>query len=137
MAAAVKGAQSPPTDAPPPKSGPSLVVQLGVLVVMTLAALGMGWVSGGFPDRRQDPKPRQPAMRPAAGGHGDGKGEGGHGEEAPPSETIIPLAAVTTNIASPSDVWVRMEVSIVLDEPQVEPSFPASSSRTCSPTSAP
>ena len=30
------------------------------------------------------------------------------------------MPPITTNIASPSDVWVRMEVSIVLDEPQAE-----------------
>src|SRR5690606_12424179 len=51
----------------------------------------------------------------AEGSHG---AEGAHGEEAPHSDTVIPLAAITTSIASPSDVWVRMEVSIVLDEPQ-------------------
>jgi flagellar FliL protein len=115
MAAAVNGAAVAAEDGPPPGRGPSLVVQLGVLVLMTLAALGMGWVSGGF---LTGGKSETEAQAPEAGGHGAVKG--GHGEEAPPSERIIPLAAVTTNIASPSDVWVRMEVSIVLDEPQPE-----------------
>ena len=114
-AATVKGAAVAADDGPPSKSGPSLVVQLGVFVLMTLAALGMGWVSGGFLPRG---KSDASAHAPAAGDHGSAKGKGGHGEEAPASDTVIPLAAVTTNIASPSDVWVRMEVSIVLDEPQ-------------------
>ena len=121
MTAAPKGAAAA---APPlPKSGPSLVVQLGALVAMTLAAAGMGWVSGGF---MTGGKPGQDVAghAPAAGAHG-GKGGGhgdasGHGDEPTASETVIPLAAVTTSIASPSDMWVRMEVSIVLDEPQDE-----------------
>jgi flagellar FliL protein len=98
---------------PAPKSGPSLVVQLGALVVMTLAAAGMGWVSGGFMSAG---KPGAEAAGHAPAGAHEAKG-GGHG--APPaSETVIPLPPITTSIASPSDVWVRMEVSIVLDEPQ-------------------
>jgi flagellar FliL protein len=122
MAAEVKDAPAA-ADGPSPKSGPSLVLQLGLLVGMTLAAAGMGWVSGGF---LTGDKPHAEAAghAPAAGGHGKSGGDhgqaGGHGAEAPASDTVIPLAAVTTNIASPSDVWVRMEVSIVLDEPQAE-----------------
>ena len=86
---------------------------------MTLAALGMGWVSGGFLTGDKT-RPRLPATPRPRADMAARTGEGGHGDEAPASETIIPLAAVTTNIASPSDVWVRMEVSIVLDEPQAE-----------------
>jgi flagellar FliL protein len=119
MAAVDKGAAA---DGPLAKSGPSLVVQLGALVAMTIAAAGMGWVSGGFLTGEKAGS-EAAAHAPAAAAHGakseGGHGEsGGHGEAAPHSNTLIPLAAVTTNIASPSDVWVRMEVSIVLDEPQ-------------------
>ena len=99
-----------------PKSGPSLVVQLGALVVMTLAAAGMGWVSGGF---MSGGKPGSEADQAATGLHG-AKSGGSHGDGPATSDTVIPLGAITTSIASPSDVWVRMEVSIVLDEPQGE-----------------
>ena len=112
MAAAVKDAAAVEA---PPKSGPSLVVQIGVLLLMTAAALGMGWLSGGFLTAGKSGS-EPDAHAAAATGHGESKG--GHGEEAPASETVVPLPAITTNIASPSDVWVRMEVSIVLDEPQ-------------------
>jgi flagellar FliL protein len=111
MAAAVKGAATADV---PPRRGPSLVVQIGVLFVMTGAAVAMGWLSGGL---LTGGKPgAEPAGHAAAAGHGESKS--GHGDEAPVQETIIPLAAITTNIASPNDVWVRIEVSIVLDEPQ-------------------
>ncbi|HEY6631212.1 MAG TPA: flagellar basal body-associated FliL family protein [Rhizobiaceae bacterium] len=98
-----------------PKSGPSMVVQLGALVVMTLAAAGTGWVSGGFMVGG-GPGGESAAHAPAAGG-----GKGGAsalGEQPAASETVIPLGAITTSVASPGDTWVRMEVSIVLDEPQ-------------------
>jgi flagellar FliL protein len=120
MAAAVKGAAA--AEGAPAKGGPSLAVQLGALIAMTIAAAGMGWVSGGF---LTGGKPGQDAAghAPAAahgskgGGHGDASG---HGDEPPASDTVVPLGAITTSIASPSDMWVRMEVSIVLDEPQDE-----------------
>ena len=121
MAAVAKDAAA--AAAPAPKSGPSLVVQLGALIAMTFAAAGMGWVSGGFLTGGKSGT-EAAGHAPAAGGHGsksEGHGEAsGHGGEAPASDTVIPLAAVTTSIASPSDMWVRMELSIVLDEPQGE-----------------
>lgn len=120
MAAAVKGAA---VEGPLPKSGPSLVVQLGALIAMTIAAAGMGWVSGGFMTGGKSGS-EAAGHAPAAAAHGakeGGHGEaGGHGDELPASQTVIPLASITTSIAAPSDMWVRMEVSIVLDEPQGE-----------------
>ncbi|MEQ1944675.1 flagellar basal body-associated FliL family protein [Mesorhizobium sp. VNQ89] len=101
-------------DAPPAKGGPSLVIQLGVLVVLTAAAAGMGWFSGGL---LTSGKSGEEAHAPAAGGHGTEAKEGGHEAAGPASETVIALPAITTNIASPPDVWVRMEVSLVLDAP--------------------
>ena len=119
MAAGGKRAMADTADAPPQKTGPSLVVQLGALVLMTAAAAGMGWVSGGF--LTGGTPASEAAAHAAAGAHdAGGAGEGGHGAEAPVSERVIPLAAITTNLGAPSDVWVRMEASIVLDEPQDE-----------------
>ncbi len=114
MAAAPKDAAA--AAALTPKGGPSLVVQLGALAVMTLAAAGMGWVSGGFMNPGKSGA--EAAGHAPAGAH-EAK-SGGHGDAPPASETVVPLGAITTSIASPSDVWVRMEVSIVLDEPQGE-----------------
>lgn len=118
MAGEGKSAMADTAEALPAKTGPSLVVQLGALIAMTAAAAGMGWVSGGF---LTGGTPASEAAHAAAGAHGAAAdSEGGHGSEAPVSETVIPLGAITTNLAAPSDVWVRMEASIVLDEPQDE-----------------
>jgi len=110
------GAKNPTMDAPPAKGGPSLVVQIGLLVVLTVAAASMGWVSGGFlTGGKTGAESHAPAAE--AGGHGKEAKEGDHGAAGPASETVIALPAITTNIASPPDIWVRMEVSLVLDEP--------------------
>ncbi len=130
MAAAAKAADAA-ADAPPIKGGPSLVVQIGLLLGMTLAAAGMGWISGGLlTGGKSAPGETPAAQAPAAAGHGEAKGGHGepaaggeHGAAAPTDATVIPLAAITTNIASPRDVWVRLEVSIALDAPQ-DPGLP-------------
>ena len=103
---------------PPAKTGPSLVVQIGALLLMTAAAAGMGWVSGGFLTGGE-PAP-EAGHAAAAGAHGAEAAAEGHGGEAPVSDTVIPLGSITTNLAAPTDIWVRMEASIVLDEPQDE-----------------
>lgn len=117
--------------APPPKKGPSLVIQLVVLLAMTVAAAGLGWVTGGMLGAEVQPAAEADAAgKQDAGGHGaDAKADaGGHGaakEEAPAegepgqhvefNPRVIALAPLTTNVAAPSDVWIRMEASIVVD----------------------
>lgn len=115
-------------EAPPQKSGPSIVVQLGLLVVLTLAAAGMGWLSGGMleqgeagdaPANAGHAAPAADAHGGGGGGHGEAK-EGEHGAEAPVNPLIVQLPIMTTNLAAPSEVWVRMEASLLLDSPQPE-----------------
>ena len=91
-----------------------MAVQIGALLVLTAAAIGTGWLSGAYLNGGN----AAPAAANAPAGHGEPeKHVEGHGAE-PASQTVIPLADITTNLAAPSDVWIRMEVSIVLDEPQ-------------------
>lgn len=102
----------------PPKPGASLVVQIGVLLALTVAAAGLGWVSGGY--LTGDATPAKPAeAAPPAGKQGEEKAEPEKGA-APETgkQTTVSLAPITTNLASPDNVWVRMELAIVLDEPQ-------------------
>ncbi len=40
------------------------------------------------------------------------------GRVAGAGPTLVALAPITTNIASPADTWIRMEVSVVYDGPQ-------------------
>jgi len=96
-----------------PKKGPSLVIQLAMLLVMTGAAIGMGWVSGGYLKQGETPAPVPSA--PENAGTAEKPGEAGRAAAGP---TLVQLAPITTNLASPSDVWIRLEASLLYDAPQ-------------------
>ncbi|MDG4881712.1 flagellar basal body-associated FliL family protein [Mesorhizobium sp. WSM4884] len=97
----------------PPKKGPSLVIQLAMLLVMTGAAIGMGWVSGGYLKQGEAPAPVPAA--PENAGTAEKPAEGGKPAAGP---AVVQLAPITTNIASPSEVWIRLEASVLYDAPQ-------------------
>lgn len=108
---------------PAPK-GPSLVIQIGVLLVMTAAAVGLGWGAGMYlnketkaasaaaPDAATHEAPAGHA--PAGGEHGEKPAEG----EQSVNALLVQLAPITTNLSAPSQVWIRLEASLVLDSPQ-------------------
>ena len=113
------------TETAPIKTGPSLVVQLGALLVVTAVAVGTGWLSGNYLNGEsagtagtgEKAAPAAPGKVMPAHREAEEKRADGHGAE-PASPTVIPLAGITTNLAAPSDIWIRLEASIVLDEPQ-------------------
>lgn len=90
--------------------GPSLVIQLAMLGLMTIAAIGMGWLSGGYLRGAQEPAVVPVAPLVEAPEHSSPLPGAG--------PTLVPLAAITTNLASPADTWIRLEVSVVYDAPQ-------------------
>jgi flagellar FliL protein len=112
------------------KPGPSIVIQIGLLLVMTAAAAGIGWFSGDYlnstvpHEQAADATAASAKMDDAKGaGHGEPKqDQGGHGETAANGNPLVlTLAPITTNLAAPSDVWLRLELNIVLDAPPADP----------------
>lgn len=114
-------------EAPPVAKGPSLVVQIAVLVVLTLVAVGGGWFAGGYLRGEEAPPAAETAKPASVSGHDAPKA--GHGEPAADAEgapgqsplLVVPLAPITTNLAEPADVWLRMEVSAVFDKAPSDP----------------
>jgi flagellar FliL protein len=96
-----------------PKKGPSVVIQLAMLLVMTGAAVGMGWVSGGYLKQGETPAPVPAA--PENHGTAEKPAEAGKTAAGP---TLVQLAPITTNLASPSEIWIRLEASLLYDGPQ-------------------
>lgn len=93
----------------PPK-GPSIIVQMAMLLAMTGAALGVGWFAGTYLKNSETPAP------PAKEGHQkapgkEAKKEGGAGP------TLVDLEPMTTNLAAPAEVWARLQVSLLFDAP--------------------
>ncbi len=93
----------------PPK-GPSLIIQIAMLLAMTGAALGVGWFAGTY--LKNSEKPAQPAKESheKKATH-EAKKEG----EAGP--TLVDLAPMTTNLAAPAEIWARVQLSLVFDGP--------------------
>lgn len=105
-------------DSAPVAKGPSLIVQLAVLLVMTATAVGGGWFAGNYLGNEAGQEAAGAAAHAApAADHGAPAGEAEEGEEAPANPLLVPLEVMTTNLAAPSKVWARLELSLLLDEP--------------------
>jgi len=107
--------ETTPEDGQAKKKGGMVMTIVGVAVV-TLVGAGGGWVLGGM----IAPPPPEPAAAAAApaGGHGEGAGKE---EGIPPipaeANGIVLLDPITTNLAYPSDNWVRLEVALMFRGP--------------------
>lgn len=101
-----------------PSKGPSLVIQIAMLMAVTVAAVGMGWMSGGYLKAAQGPDVVPAASATQAKHTEGGKAESGNAHGAAGALTLVALAPITTNLASPADMWIRLEVSVVYDAPQ-------------------
>ena len=100
----------------PQKQGPSLIVQIAMLLGVTAAAIGMGWLSGNYLNSHSDGGATAAATaHEKADAHGTAEGE-----HAAASSSIVVLPAITTNLAAPDEIWVRLEVALVLDAPPAE-----------------
>jgi flagellar FliL protein len=120
----------------PQKKGPSLIVQIAVMAGMTVAAVGIGWLGGSMlggeaapaaatgeaPAAAHGPAPKVGHGEDA--GHGEAK-EGEHGaQDAPAGDPLIlSLAPITTNLAAPSDTWLRLELAVQLEKPAEDPTL--------------
>ncbi|MGY6707023.1 MAG: flagellar basal body-associated FliL family protein [Rhizobiaceae bacterium] len=92
-------------------NGPSLVIQLAVLAVMTVGAIGAGWFSATMISDRQAPAAGEPTpdrateIRTSEMSNGIG---------------IVHINPITTNLGTPADMWIRLELSLVFNgEPDV------------------
>jgi flagellar FliL protein len=96
-----------------PRKGPSLAVQAGMLLLVTVAAVGMGWLSGGYLKSADGPP-----VVPAAPENAAGAEQAAAAETPGTGPMLVALAPITTNLASPADTWIRLEASVVYDAPQ-------------------
>lgn len=94
------------------------------LVVLTIVGGGGGWVIGGMlsPRVQQAADAAKAAEEAAAAGaHGEAKDGKKPEEGLPPISTeangVVALEPITTNLAYPSENWVRLEVAILFNGP--------------------
>lgn len=103
-----------------PGKGPSLIVQIAVLLAISGATIGAGWFAGQTMGARSGGPQAAAEGAQAAAEQG---GAGPAGKDAPASEApgpqslnIFPLATITTNLADPRDLWVRLELALVFKD---------------------
>ena len=85
------------------------------VAILTLVGGGGGWVLGGMVAPKL-PEVAAPAPAAAAGEHG-GKKEEGIPHIATEAAGVVLLEPVTTNLAYPSDNWIRLEVALAFKGP--------------------
>lgn len=112
------------------QKGTSTVMVIVFLLVAALLAGGAGFAAGKVlfapmivADSEPGPQRAAGDMQPVADAGGEGDGDDGGTDE--PSEPlrgldysalkIVQLDPITTNIGAPSDVWVRMELSLAVE----------------------
>lgn len=95
-----------------PRQGPSLVVQLMLLVLLTGAALGTGWLTGTLLTGNETPVKGSGQQIDADRTYDDIPGSDGAAEGL----HIFRMETITTNLADPTDVWARMELALVFNE---------------------
>jgi len=99
-------------DGKPSPKKPSPIVTIAAIGVLTLLAGGGGWVLGGM----IAPPPENAAaaaVEPAGGDHGgEKKKDEGLPHIATEANGIVQLEPITTNLAYPSENWIRLEVAL-------------------------
>lgn len=98
------------TEAAGETKGPSLVIQIAVLLALTGVAAGAGLFAG---NHLTGSSAGSGKAAPASA-HGDGKHAGDPVADEE-KRGIVTLAPITTNLAAPDDVWVRMELAAVFE----------------------
>ncbi|MDP3897966.1 MAG: flagellar basal body-associated FliL family protein [Mesorhizobium sp.] len=94
----------------PAAKGPSIVVQIAILLVLTGIAAGIGLFAGNV----LNGSPEASHGKPAGAAHGKTE-HAGDPAEADAKRGIVQLTAITTNLAAPGDTWVRMEAAVVFE----------------------
>jgi flagellar protein FliL len=105
----------PENGAPEKKKGSMVMTIVGVAVV-TLVGAGGGWVLGGMIAPKPPVEEAHAAEEKHADAHGEKKEEG-LPHIATAAAGVVQLEPITTNLAYPSDNWVRLEVALAFNGP--------------------
>ncbi|MHA7969743.1 flagellar basal body-associated FliL family protein [Rhizobium terricola] len=107
-------------EATEPKKKSGTVMLIAAIAVLTLVGGGGGWVIGSMLAPKikavEDAnKAAEAEAAKAAGAHGEGKAEEGLPHIATEANGIVQLEPITTNLAYPSENWIRLEVALLFN----------------------
>lgn len=95
-------------DTAPPTKGPSLVLQIALLAGLTVAAIGIGWVSGLYLTGQHQAAEVEEVP-------GVAKATETNLAEAQAALGVVYLEPITTNLAGTSGTWARLELALVFE----------------------
>lgn len=95
---------------PTENKGPSLAVQLAILLVMSALAGGAAWFAGSYLESRTASDTEEASTAKTAT-KSDEEAE----DTAAGPTGVYPIEPITTNLAEPSEVWVRAEMALVFE----------------------
>ncbi|MBO9122694.1 MULTISPECIES: flagellar basal body-associated FliL family protein [unclassified Rhizobium] len=98
------------TEGQPKKKSAMMMTIIG-LAVLTLLGGGGGWVVGGM--IAPSVKSAQQAEQPAAAAEPAKAGETGLQKISTEANNVVQLEPITSNLAYPSENWVRLEVALL------------------------
>lgn len=93
-------------ETPAAPKGTSLIVQIGLLVALSVLAAGIGWLAGNALDTSGGTQ---------KSGH-DADQASASGEPALRPDLVM-LDGITTNLAAPASIWVRLDLGLVFEGP--------------------
>ncbi len=96
-------------DTAPPRSEPSMMVQIAVIVGLTVIAIAIGWISGLYLSGKQTATEKPDEIRVV-------KADETRLAEAAEKLGVVYLEPITTNLAGPTETWVRLELALVFNE---------------------
>ncbi len=91
-----------------------LVLMIAAIALLTVAGGGGGWLLGTMiaPDIKASRESEAATEEAKAGAHG-GKAEEGLARIATEANGVVQLEPITTNLAYPSESWIRLEVALM------------------------
>jgi len=102
-------------EATPKKKSGAMMTIVGV-AVLTLLGAGGGWAVGSM--LAPSVKSAEPAEKPAEPAGGEKKeGEAGLPHISTEANNVVQLEPITSNLAYPSENWVRLEVALLFAGP--------------------
>jgi len=102
-------------EAKPKKKSAAMMTIVGI-AVLTLLGAGGGWAVGSM--LAPSVKSAQPAEKPAEPAAGEKKeGETGLPHISTEANNVVQLEPITSNLAYPSENWVRLEVALLFAGP--------------------
>ena len=104
-------------EAKPKKKSGAMMTIVGV-AVLTLLGAGGGWAVGSMlaPNVKSAEQAEKPADPKAAGGEKK-EGETGLPHISTEANNVVQLEPITSNLAYPSENWVRLEVALLFNGP--------------------